>query len=418
MRPYPQSIERLLKREPIRIDNVKTSAAIGDKTVLVTGAGGSIGSAVCKRLLQFHPGRLVLLEKSEHALYQVALDLEPESRPGSEIATEATGSRRWETTTRRRALLEGPDDLVTTVLGDLCDCELLERVFDNHHVDIVFHTAAYKHVSLLEFHPHAAIRNNVIGTDRLVDAVIRHGVPRLVTLSTDKAVNPISVMGASKRIAEMDVIGMSTPECRMTAVRLGNVLGSQGSVIPRLADQIRNRRPLTVTDPRAARYFMTLEEAADLVLAAVWLGKGGDLLVPDLGEPVLIVDLAREMTRAAGFPDPEIVFNALGPGEKLVEQMLAGDERAVRVPGTPVRRVVDMKMPGWEVGHYVAELDKVSCAGDTEGLIEMICRMLPEYRPSPLLVARRGGHRKRSDDSRPRSHRAKRDAPMRSRRKS
>jgi FlaA1/EpsC-like NDP-sugar epimerase len=305
------------------------------------------------------------------------------------------------------AAAERPDNRLTTVLGDICDCGLLDRVFDSHHVDIVFHTAAYKHVSLLEYHPHAAIRNNVVGTDRLVDAVIRHGVPRLVMLSTDKAVNPTSIMGASKRIAEMDIIGMSTPGCKMTAVRLGNVLGSQGSVIPRLADQIRNRRPLTVTDPRAARYFMTPEEAADLVLASVWLGKGGDVLVPDLGEPILIADLAREMMGAAGLSDGEIVFTGLGPGEKLVEEMLAGDERGVPVPGTTVRRVVDPKMPGWEVGHYVAELDKASSAGDTEGLIEMICLMLPEYRPSPVLVTKRGGRRKRPDEPDARPHRAR-----------
>jgi FlaA1/EpsC-like NDP-sugar epimerase len=258
-------------------------------------------------------------------------------------------------------------------------------VFDDHHIDLVFHTAAYKHVSLLEYQPHAAIRNNVIGTDRLVDAVVTHGVPRLVMLSTDKAVNPTSIMGASKRIAEMAIIGMSTADSRMTAIRLGNVLGSQGSVMPRFAEQIQKRKPLTVTDPKAARYFMTPDEAVGLVLASACLGKGADLLVPDVGEPVLIVDLAQEMISAAGFPDAQIVFTGLAPGEKLAEEMLRKDERAVRIAGTAVRRVADVKMPGWEVGKYIAELDKAARSADAEALISMVSWMLPEYRPSRVL---------------------------------
>ena len=383
--------ERLLKRKPINIDSVRTSTAIANKTILVTGAGGSIGSALCRRIAQFGPARLILLDKSEHGLYQITLDLttqnsaEPNGRRGARSSRRRTQPGDG-SAPKEPAPTEAERSLIP-VLGDLCDSGFLERVFDNHHIDVVFHTAAYKHVSLLEYQPHAAIRNNVIGTDRLVDAVVTHGVPRLVMLSTDKAVNPTSIMGASKRIAEMAIMGMSTADSRMTAIRLGNVLGSQGSVMPRFAEQIQEHKPLTVTDPKAARYFMTPDEAVGLVLASAWLGKGADLLVPDVGEPVLIVDLAQEMIRAAGFPDAQIVFTGLAPGEKLAEEMLRKDERAVRIAGTAVRRVADVKMPGWEVGKYIAELDKAAQNADAEALISMVSWVLPEYRPSRVLEA-------------------------------
>ncbi|HKV38557.1 MAG TPA: polysaccharide biosynthesis protein, partial [Blastocatellia bacterium] len=285
MRHLPFQLQKLLTNPPIPLDHNRAEATIRRKSVLVTGAGGSIASSLCRRIKQFGPKTLILLEQSENNLYQIDLDL----------SADQSGVR------------------LVPVLGDAGDLGLLDNVFDAYQPDLIFHTAAYKHVPLLERQPLAAIMNNVLGTYNLVNSAIQRRIPRLIMLSTDKAVNPASIMGASKRVAELMMLGLNSRQCLLTSVRLGNVLGSQGSVVPRFEEQIRRREPVTVTHPDAARFFMTADDAVELVLAA-WLGTGGDILVPDLGEPVRIIDLANTMIDAAAVDpgsQPPITFTGL-----------------------------------------------------------------------------------------------------------
>ena len=382
MQQYPQSVEHLLKRKPLTTDRARTRAAIEARTVLVTGAGGSIGSALCRRIVGYDPKRLVLFDNSEHALYQIHDELARTSSAG----TDRSAGVDYDRDSQKPAL--------TPVLGDICDSRLLEAVLDDWRPDIIFHTAAYKHVALLEYQPQAAIRNNAVGTYQLASAALRHQIPRLVMLSTDKAVNPASIMGASKRIAELTVM-MTTADCKMTSVRLGNVIGSQGSVVPRFLAQIKRRIHLTVTDPEAARYFLTQDEAADLVTSASWLGEGGDILVPDLGEPVRIVDLAREIIAALA-PQSSlttqchdgigIVFAGLQPGEKLAEELLGRGEHAVLIPECGMSRVLPMKQRLHEFSRNMAQLEELSRGRDTGVLVDLVCRIVPEYRPSRVLI--------------------------------
>jgi FlaA1/EpsC-like NDP-sugar epimerase len=293
--------EDVLGREPVRLDEAGIAGLISGKTVLVTGAGGSIGSELCRQVARYGPARIVLYEQSEFALYQIEQQL-------GELH---------------------PRVPLVRLIGDVKDLAHLRAAFARHRPQLVFHAAAYKHVPLMEedHNALACVRNNVLGTWNAALAAAECGTARFVLISTDKAVNPTNVMGASKRAAEMVVSSLAArhPGTRFMAVRFGNVLGSSGSVIPKFKEQIARGGPVTVTHPDIIRYFMTIPEAARLVLQAAAIGESGQVLVLDMGEPVRIVDLARELIRLSGHSseDIRIVYSGLRPGEKLYEELLA-----------------------------------------------------------------------------------------------
>lgn len=306
-------VEDLLGREPVVLDNEGLHELINGRTVLVTGAGGSIGSELCRQIARFGPAHLVLFESNEFALYAIEQELR-EAFPGISLVC---------------------------AIGDVKDVRRVDQVLAAYQPTAIFHAAAYKHVPLMENeNAWEAVRNNVLGTYVLGKQAIWHGVKKFVLISTDKAVNPTNVMGASKRCAEMVCQALQGTEgTRFVMVRFGNVLGSTGSVIPRFQQQIAQGGPVTVTHPDIIRYFMSIPEAAQLVLQAGVMGKGGELFVLDMGEPVKIVDLARDMIRLSGFSEDEIkiVITGLRPGEKLFEELLADDEHTLPTPHPKLR---------------------------------------------------------------------------------
>ncbi|MCL5671849.1 MAG: polysaccharide biosynthesis protein [Acidobacteria bacterium] len=276
-----------------------------------------------------------------------------------------------------------------SVPGDICDPCLLNDLFGRYRPEIVFHAAALKHVPLLESDPLAAIRTNTLGTYRIAEAAVRHGVARMVFISTDKAVFPVSILGASKRLAELVMLAFNTSKTRMNCVRFGNVLGSQGSVVPLFKEQICRKGPVTVTHPDVNRYFLTGEEAVLLVLAAASFDEGGWILVPRLGDPIKIVELARYLICKAGFvpgKDIDIVFTQLRPGDKMAEELISPFEtREPDIAGL-LDRVATPRVPREKLGLWVAELHECLESNDAEALIGHVCRMVPEYRPSPEIL--------------------------------
>ncbi|WP_059106149.1 polysaccharide biosynthesis protein [Shouchella shacheensis] len=294
-------VEDLLGRDPVELDIDGIADFITDKTVLVTGAGGSIGSEICRQIARFSPRELVLLGHGENSIYSIEMEL-------------------------RRNL---PDLNVDTEIADIQDKDKMVSIMDKRQPHVVFHAAAHKHVPLMERNPEEAVKNNVIGTRNVAEAADYANVNTFVMISSDKAVNPTSVMGATKRIAEMVVqhMDMISPT-RFVAVRFGNVLGSRGSVIPLFKQQIKNGGPVTVTHPEMVRYFMTIPEASRLVLQAGALAEGGEVFVLDMGEPVKIVDLAKNLIRLSGYSEEEIPIEYTGmrPGEKMFEELLGQGE--------------------------------------------------------------------------------------------
>ncbi|MGI4860830.1 MAG: polysaccharide biosynthesis protein [Janthinobacterium lividum] len=302
-------LEDLLGRDPVRIDTEHVAALLRHRVVMVTGAGGSIGSELCRQIAQFAPARLVAYDLSEFAIYKL----------GEEM---------------RDKFSEMP---LIEVIGDVKDTLLLEKVMRQHAPHIVFHAAAYKHVPLMEeVNAWQAMRNNVLGTHHLARAAIAAGVKHFVLISTDKAVNPTNVMGASKRLAEMmcQALQQTTSETQFETVRFGNVLGSAGSVIPKFQEQIARGGPVTVTHPDITRFFMTIPEASQLVLQASSMGRGGEIFVLDMGKPMRIVDLAKDLIRLYGLSAEQIdiQYTGLRPGEKLFEELLACDEETRPTP--------------------------------------------------------------------------------------
>jgi FlaA1/EpsC-like NDP-sugar epimerase len=307
------TIDDLLRRDPNRLDLEGIRETLEGRVVLVTGAAGSIGSEVCRQLLQFEPRRLVMLDQSEFAIFQLEQEF-AKLRAAGEFVRVGT----------------------EFVIEDITDEAAMLRVFMQHRPAVVFHAAAYKHVPLMECNPQAAVRNNVFGTRVIVDLADRFHVERLVMISTDKAVRPTNVMGATKLIAEEYLAAVAQrSRTRFITVRFGNVLNSAGSVVPTFRRQIEDGGPVTVTDPDMQRYFMTIPEAVQLVLQSGAIGEGGDVLILDMGEPVHIVELAKDMIRLSGqrYPeDIEIVFTGLRPGEKLYEELFYETEQhAVRI---------------------------------------------------------------------------------------
>jgi FlaA1/EpsC-like NDP-sugar epimerase len=310
-------LDDLLGRDPVQLDDAGLHQLIHDQVVMVSGAGGSIGSELCRQIARFQPNLLILFEMSEFALYKIEQEFNSEF----------------------------PDVHILCAIGDVKNPAVIDNLLSQHQPSVIFHAAAYKHVPLMEqSNAWQAMRNNVLGTYMLAHAAQRHGVAKFVLISTDKAVNPTNVMGASKRLAEMVCQSLhatpaDAPRTRFVAVRFGNVLGSSGSVIPKFQEQIAHGGPITVTHPDITRYFMSIPEACQLVLQAGLMGDGGEIFVLDMGEPVKIADLARDMIKLSGFSESDIniVYSGLRPGEKLYEELLADDEHTLTTPHPKLR---------------------------------------------------------------------------------
>lgn len=296
------NVEDLLGRDPVQVDLQEIASYVTDQVVLVTGAGGSIGSELCRQISPFRPKKLLLLGHGENSIYDIEMELK-HSFPGSQLET---------------------------IIADIQDYRRLRDVFEVYRPSVVFHAAAHKHVPLMERNSPEAVKNNILGTKNLADCASEYGVSRFVMISTDKAVNPTSVMGVTKRVAEMYIQGLArTSPTKFAAVRFGNVLGSRGSVIPLFQKQIEQGGPVTVTHPDMVRYFMTIPEAVQLVIQAGALANGGEIFILDMGNPVKIADLARDLIRLSGFePDTEIkiAYTGIRPGEKLFEEILTTEE--------------------------------------------------------------------------------------------
>jgi FlaA1/EpsC-like NDP-sugar epimerase len=353
--------EDLLGREPVVLDEGGISECINGKVVLITGAGGSIGSELCRQVARYGPSKIVLYELSEFALYTIEQEL----------------SEKF------------PHIPLVRLVGDVKDLEHLRYVFGKYKPQIVFHAAAYKHVPLMEEeNAWACLRNNTLGTYHATLAAAENGVERFVLISTDKAVNPTNVMGATKRAAELVISHMAAESeklgqaTKFMAVRFGNVLGSSGSVIPKFKEQIAKGGPVTVTHPDITRYFMTIPEAARLVVQAGAMGESGHVFVLDMGEPVRIVDLARDMIRLAGHGENDIrlVFSGLRPGEKLYEELLSDSDNTLQ---TPVQRLLLAKLGDGLAEHNVEEwlrrFSELACQRDLEIRAQLALMLGSEY---------------------------------------
>ena len=350
--------EDLLGREPVQLDEAGIDACLHGKTVLITGAGGSIGSELCRQVARYGPARLVLYELSEFNLYSIEQDL----------------TERF------------PQLPLVKLIGDVKDIEHLRATFGKWRPQVVFHAAAYKHVPLMEEdNAWACLRNNTLGTYHAALAAAEHGAERFVLISTDKAVNPTNVMGATKRAAEMVISALAAEHAgtKFMAVRFGNVLGSSGSVIPKFKEQIEKGGPVTVTHPDIIRYFMTIPEAARLVLQAAAIGESGQVLVLDMGEPVKIVDLARQLIRLAGHSENDIgiEFSGLRPGEKLFEELLADADSTVPTPIAQLR--IARLEPREDLPQELLALAARGATLDLDLAVRTVLgRDVPEYRPA------------------------------------
>lgn len=353
----PVEVEDLLGRDPVKLDTKNVSAYITGKVVLITGAGGSIGSEICRQVAKMQPQKMLLLGKGENSIYEISQELS----------------------------IEYPQIRKVPIIADVRDEERINGIMDHFHPHVVFHAAAHKHVPLMEYQPMEAVRNNVLGTKVVAEAASKNGVETFVMISTDKAVNPTSVMGCTKRVAEMFVQSMnSISETRFAAVRFGNVLGSRGSVIPLFKKQIAKGGPVTVTHPDMKRYFMTIPEASQLVLQAGAMAEGGEIFVLDMGEPVKIYDLARDMITLSGMipeVDIEIKFTGLRPGEKLFEELLSAEDGTEATQHkkifTAMIKCVDKTKLDFQIRRLLEQT-----TGDN--VVEVLKETVPTYRPNRI----------------------------------
>lgn len=347
-------IADLLRRESVRTDFARVRALAEGKTVLVTGAGGSIGSELCRQLAGLNPSRLVVLDHSENAVFTISGEL------------------------RKRF----PDLVIASVVADIRNALRIRHTFEQYQPFAVFHAAAHKHVPLMEENVHAAVNNNVLGTRNVVDAALDNDVAHFVLISTDKAVRPTSIMGATKRLAEHIVHHAACKEKRnFVSVRFGNVLGSSGSVIPTFLEQIGNGGPVTVTHPDMVRYFMTIPEAVQLVLQAGAIGKGGELFVLDMGNPVRIADLAKDLIRLSGFDENEIeiVFSGVRPGEKLFEELFLAEEDVTGTEHPKILRARTEPLDPILVQRLDALAQSVLGTADDKVLRDLLHVLVPDF---------------------------------------
>lgn len=360
-------IEDLLERAPVGLNPEPVRALIEGQRLLVTGAGGSIGSELCRQILLCRPSALILLDRYENGLHEIACELEA----------------------------KGPKIAVCPVIGDVTDRERIGVVMRDHRPALVFHAAAHKHVPLMELNPCEAVKNNIFGTQIVAECAAQAGVERFLLISTDKAVNPTSVMGATKRVAEMLIQSMngssrqsmnsSSLAWTFATVRFGNVLSSNGSAVPRFLQQIKAGGPVTVTDPEMRRFFMSIPEAVQLVLHAAAMTGGGEVYVLDMGEQIKVVEMVKHLIRLSGFiPEEEIPITYIGvrPGEKLYEELTASDEVAEPSGVAHVMRVRTLSRTDPEILRgQVAALGQLASQGDADGVITLLGKIVPTYQP-------------------------------------
>ena len=350
-------IEDLLGREPVSLNWEEIRGGIQGKTILVTGGGGSIGSELCRQIARLEPGALVIFDNSEFNLYSIEMEI---------------GGRH-------------PAVVLRAELGDVCDIPAVERVFNEHHPDVVFHAAAYKHVPMLESNAREALRNNVFGTRSVASAAVDYGCGTFVLISTDKAVNPTNIMGASKRVAEMfcQNMGQKSAVTHFITVRFGNVLDSAGSVVPLFRKQISEGGPVTVTHPEVRRYFMTIPEACQLIMQAAAIGDGGEVFVLDMGEPVMITYLAEQMVRLAGKTpgeDIEIQYIGLRPGEKLFEELFHPNEGLSQTKHEKIMQARFREMDRDAFETHIAQLEDAVQSHDRDKVVALLATLVPELR--------------------------------------
>ena len=349
-----------LSRDEIQLNNAQISEYLHDKIVLVTGGGGSIGSELCRQIMRYQPRRLLIFDIYENCAYELETELKNKY---------------------------GPEAPVITLIGSIRDKARLDDVFDTYHPSVVFHAAAHKHVPLMEISPAEAVKNNVFGTKNLLTSAAEHGVERFVQLSTDKAVNPTNVMGCTKRLCEMLIQTFSrATSMTCVAVRFGNVLGSHGSVIPLFEAQIKKGGPVTLTDPNIERYFMTIPEAAQLVLQAGALAESGSIYVLDMGEPVKIMDLAKQLIRFYGYEpgvNMEIKIVGLRPGEKLYEELMM-DEEQDKMRRTEHNKIFVAPPRQIDLADFYSQLQTLTAAAEhnDEGVVKQLAEMIPTFTPT------------------------------------
>ncbi len=349
-------IEELLEREPIQLDKDDIQKILSDKIILVTGAAGSIGSEIVRQVIKFNPKKIILLDQAESPLYEMEMELFDKYKQQS----------------------------YEIVMGDIRNRDRMENVFKTFQPQIVFHSAAYKHVPMMENNPSESVFTNVFGSKNLADLSVEYKVEKFVMISTDKAVNPTNVMGASKRIAEIYTQSLGKHSTtKFITTRFGNVLGSNGSVIPRFRQQIENGGPITITHPDITRFFMTIPEACQLVLEAGAMGKGGEIFIFDMGESVKIVDLAKKMIKLSGLTlnkDISIAFTGLRPGEKLYEELLADHENTLP---THHKQIMIAKVKEYDfetVSSAISELIKLFDKQDNRSIVKKMKELVPEFK--------------------------------------
>jgi len=348
-------INDLLGRDPVALDMQSISQDVANKTVMVTGAGGSIGSEICRQLLQFKPARLVLVDNGENAVFLINNEL----------------------------LREAPDSNLRPYVADVLDQDRMRQIFDTEQPDLVLHAAAHKHVGLMESNVGQCVRNNVFGTKTVADLAREFDTDKFVLISTDKAVNPTSVMGASKQIAERYIHSLAQESTNaFIVVRFGNVLGSNGSVVPLFKEQIQRGGPITVTDERMTRFFMTIPEASQLVLQAAAMGKGGEIFVLEMGEQIKIADLAKDLIRLSGLPSDaiEIKYVGIRPGEKLFEELYFDEEESLETSHPKLRAAYHRSYSVAEVLVSIEQLGQLLDSPDSQ-VRRKLKEIVPEYTP-------------------------------------
>ena len=348
-------IEDLLGREKAQLNETVLENFLSDRTILVTGAGGSIGSELCFQILKFNPEKLILFGRGENSIYQVKRYLQPHARANQ----------------------------LEEVIGDVTNYPKLHRVLKDHHPQIIFHAAADKHVPLMELNPDEAVLTNIVGTQNVLKSARKHGVEKVVCISTDKAVNPASIMGCCKRITELLVQNQDWGETAACAVRFGNVMGSRGSVIPLFKDQIASGGPITITHPQIKRFFMTIPEAVLLVLQAGAISQGGEIFLLEMGEPIPIAELARQMIRLSGLNEEKIAIEFVGlrPGEKLEEELTFSFEKVGKTAVSKLYQLEGKPVAHFHLNHQIKVLQGLAISMDFHGIQEALKHMVPEYRP-------------------------------------